>query len=46
MLYTFLQVVRDHPKWWFLLTHDGFGSHVNVTETLEGFCGANILLVK
>ena len=36
----------DHPEWWFLLTCDGFGSHVNVPEALEIFCANRILLVK
>ena len=26
--------IRDHPKWWVLMTYDGFKSHVNVSEAL------------
>ena len=43
---TFLQVVIDHPDWWFLLKCDGFVSHINVTEALEKFFWDNIILAK
>ena len=44
--FLFLQVVRDHPEWWFLLSMDGFASHLNVREALEIFDQFKILLLK
>ena len=32
----------DLPKWWALLTYDGFKSHVNVPEVLETFAEESI----
>jgi CBS-domain-containing membrane protein len=41
-----LPVVDDHPDWRFILALDGYGSHVNVYETLEVFVDHKIWLVK
>eukprot|EP00957_Ditylum_brightwellii_P130178 9929489-Ditylum_brightwellii.AAC.1 len=30
-----MHVVRKYPQWWFVLTCDGFGSHVNIPEALQ-----------
>ena len=30
-------MIFDFPKWWALLTYDGFKSHVNVTDDLKTF---------
>ena len=38
--------MQDHPEWWFLLSLDGFGSHLNVLEALEIFDAHKILLLK
>lgn len=38
-------VVRDHPDWWFLLSLDGFGSHLCL-ESLQIFVDHKILVVK
>ena len=40
-----LPVVMDHPEWWFLLSLDGFGAHLD-PETLEMFAKYRILIVK
>ena len=41
-----MDVIRDHPQWWVLLTLDGFGSHVNVDEALKIFADSKILIAK
>ena len=41
-----MPVVRDYPQWWFMLTCDGFGSHVNVPEALQVFTDHKIMLAK
>ena len=41
-----LPVVRDHPNWWFVLSLDGYGSHLNVYKTLKLFADHKIWLVK
>eukprot|EP00957_Ditylum_brightwellii_P059930 4550216-Ditylum_brightwellii.AAC.1 len=41
-----MHVVRDYLQWWFLLTCDEFGSHVNVSEALQVFTDHKIMLVK
>ena len=30
-------MICDFPKWWSLLTYDGFKSHMNVTDALKSF---------
>ena len=39
-------MISDFPKWWALLTYDGFKSHVNVTEGLEIFAEERIRVGK
>ena len=39
-------MISDLPKWWDLLTYDGFKSHVNVTEGLEFFAEERIRVGK
>eukprot|EP00957_Ditylum_brightwellii_P070230 5335236-Ditylum_brightwellii.AAC.1 len=39
-----MPVVRDYPQWWFVLTCDRFGSHVNVPEALQVFTDHKIML--
>ena len=39
-------MIRDFPKWWAFLTHDGFKSHVNVTEGLKIFVEERIKVGK
>ena len=41
-----MKIIRDHPDWWIGITLDGFGSHVNVTETHRIFAKHKILIVK
>ena len=41
-----LQVIKDHPLWWVLLTFDGFKSHVNVLAALQKFYEAKIRAAK
>jgi len=41
-----LPVVCDYPDWWFILTLDGYGSHLNVYKTLKIFSDYKIMLVK
>ena len=33
----YLQIICDFPKWWSLLTYDGFNYHVNFTDDLGFF---------
>ena len=39
-------MIRDFPKWWAVLTYDGFKSHVNVTEGLAVFPEERIRIGK
>ena len=39
-------MIRDFPKWWAVLTYDGFKSHVNVTEGLKTFAEERIRVGK
>eukprot|EP00957_Ditylum_brightwellii_P105872 8073936-Ditylum_brightwellii.AAC.1 len=41
-----MSVVRDYPQWWFVLTCDGFGSHINIPEALQVFTDHKNMLVK
>ena len=41
-----MQMICDLPKWWALLTYDGFKSQVNVTEGLENFAEERIRVGK
>ena len=41
-----MQVIKDHPLWWVLLTFDGFKSHVNVLAALQKFYEAKIRAAK
>ena len=40
------KVIKDHPDWEACSTHDGFKSHVNVTDALELFAAHKITIVK
>ena len=39
-------MICDFPKWWSLLTYDGFKSHVKVTDALEFFSEERINVGK
>ena len=39
-------MICDFPKWWALLTYDGFKSHVNVTKGLKNFAEERIRVGK
>ena len=41
-----MPVVCDHPQWWFILTMDGYGSHVNVHTAHETFARYKIFVFK
>ena len=41
-----LPIVKEHPDWWVALTLDGYGSHVNVHESIEIFLNHKIDIVK
>lgn len=41
-----MPVVRDHPEWWFVLTLDGYGSHINNHEASKMFANYNVMVVK
>jgi len=41
-----MEVIRDHPDWWVLLSLNGFGSHVNVFEAHDFFAKEKILVIK
>jgi hypothetical protein len=32
-----MPIIYERPNWWVVLTLDGFGSHVNVSEALKVF---------
>ena len=39
-------MICDFPKWWSILTYDGFKSHVNVTDALGNFAEERIKVSK
>ena len=39
-------MIHDFPKWWDFSTHDGFKSHVNVTEGLKTLAEESIRVGK
>ena len=39
-------MICDDPKWWSLLTYDGFKYHMNVTDALERFAEERIKVGK
>jgi hypothetical protein len=41
-----MPIICEHPNWWVVLTLEGFGSHVNVTEALKVFHEHKIFVVK
>jgi len=41
-----LPVVSDHPKWWILVSLDGFASHVNRKEANEIFTSYKVMVLK
>ena len=41
-----MPIICEHPNWWVVLTLEGFGSHVNVTEAQKVFHEHKIFVVK
>ena len=41
-----MDVIRDHPYWWVVLSIDGFRLHVKFLETHRIFAGSKIYVVK
>ena len=41
-----LYMIRDFPKWWALLTYDGFKPHANINEGLKNIAEESIRFGK